>query len=73
MNEGADIIQNINSNPGIALGPHRLGGMDFAGTFYIDDDNDNDSVGVVFSFVDNTKFYLVNWKKTTQAGGMVSY
>lgn len=56
----------------MAIGSHRLGGIDYSGTFYIDDDSDDDMVGAVFSFIDNTKFYLATWKKSDQGPALVS-
>lgn len=67
FNDGAEITQNVNSPiPGIVLGGHRLGGMNYEGTFYIDD-SDDDMAGAVFSYVDNTHFYLLSWKKQDQS------
>ncbi|KMQ94456.1 cartilage oligomeric matrix protein [Lasius niger] len=83
-NEGAEIRQLLNSDPGIAIdycalvnsfhpslclrqGPDELSGVDFEGTFYVDDkDYDDDFVGFVFSYQDNRHFYIVSWKKSAQ-------
>ncbi|KAG7203151.1 hypothetical protein KM043_010270 [Ampulex compressa] len=64
--EGAEIQQLLNSDPGIAIGQDVFNGVDFEGTFYIEDDRDDDFVGFVFSYQDNRKFYLVAWKKGQQ-------
>lgn len=48
------------------VGPDVLSGVDFEGTFYIDDDTDDDFVGFVFSYQDNRRFYVVTWKKLYQ-------
>lgn len=66
VNAGAEIHQLLNSDPGIAIGPDIFSGVDFEGTFYIEDDTDDDFVGFVFSYQDNTKFYIVSWKKGAQ-------
>ncbi|XP_076394197.1 thrombospondin isoform X3 [Megachile rotundata] len=66
LNEGAEIQQLVNSDPGIAIGPDVFSGVDFEGTFFVDDDGDDDSVGFVFSYQDNHKFYIVSWKKEQQ-------
>ncbi|KAK2581037.1 hypothetical protein KPH14_006084 [Odynerus spinipes] len=63
---GAEIQQTLNSDPGYAIGPDVFGGVDFEGTFYIDDDNDDDFVGFVFSCQSNRRFYVVTWKKADQ-------
>lgn len=43
-----------------------LSGVDYEGTFYIDDDTDDDYVGFVFSYQDNRRFYIVAWKREYQ-------
>ncbi|XP_031829184.1 thrombospondin isoform X2 [Nomia melanderi] len=63
---GAEIQQLVNSDPGIAIGPDVFSGVDFEGTFFVDDDADDDSVGFVFSYQDNRRFYIVAWKKGQQ-------
>ncbi|XP_029165591.1 cartilage oligomeric matrix protein [Nylanderia fulva] len=66
-NDGAEIKQLLNSDPGIAIGPDVFNGVDFEGTFYIDDkDYDDDFVGFVFSYQDNRHFYIVCWKRAGQ-------
>ena len=65
-NKGAEILQTMNSDPGLAVGFHAFGGVDFEGTFFIDTEIDDDYVGFVFSYQDNAHFYTVMWKKHTQ-------
>ncbi|XP_017791439.1 PREDICTED: cartilage oligomeric matrix protein [Habropoda laboriosa] len=65
-NEGAEIQQLVNSDPGIAIGPDIFSGVDFEGTFFVDDNGDDDTVGFVFSYQDNRRFYIVSWKKGQQ-------
>ena len=64
--QGAEIVQTMNSDPGLAVGFHRFGGVDFEGTFFVDTEIDDDYVGFIFSYQDNNKFYTVMWKKNTQ-------
>ncbi|XP_015584860.1 cartilage oligomeric matrix protein [Cephus cinctus] len=66
LSNGSEILQSKNSDPGIAVGYHRFGGVDFEGTFYIDTDIDDDYVGFIFSYQNNRKFYTVMWKKKSQ-------
>ncbi|XP_071564208.1 cartilage oligomeric matrix protein [Temnothorax nylanderi] len=66
-NQGAEIQQTLNSDPGIAIGADELSNVDFEGTFYIDNhDDDDDFAGFVFSYQDNRHFYVVYWKKGEQ-------
>ena len=65
-NQGAEIVQTMNSDPGLAVGFHRFGGVDFEGTFFVDTEIDDDYVGFIFSYQDNNQFYTVMWKKNTQ-------
>ncbi|KAL7032234.1 hypothetical protein ACKWTF_007258 [Chironomus riparius] len=65
-NKGAEIVQTQNSDPGLAVGYHAFGGVDFEGTFFVDTEIDDDYVGFIFSYQDNHKFYTVMWKKNIQ-------
>ncbi|XP_022257028.1 cartilage oligomeric matrix protein-like isoform X2 [Limulus polyphemus] len=65
-NKGAEIVQTMNSDPGLAVGFYAFGGVDFEGTFYVDSEIDDDYVGFIFSYQDNAHFYTVMWKKNTQ-------
>ncbi|OQR68253.1 thrombospondin-4-like, partial [Tropilaelaps mercedesae] len=65
-NKGAEIVQTLNSDPGLAVGYHKFGGVDFEGTFFVDTVTDDDYVGFIFSYQDNHNFYTVMWKKKKQ-------
>jgi len=59
-NEGKEILQKLNSAPGVAIGADKLAGVDFQGTLYVSTKNtDNDWIGVIFSFQDSSHFYLL--------------
>ncbi|XP_076289323.1 cartilage oligomeric matrix protein-like [Lasioglossum baleicum] len=64
--EGAEIRQLLNSDPGLAIGPDVMSSVDFGGTFYVDNNSDEDFVGFVFAYQSNSKFYVVSWKRERQ-------
>jgi len=66
LDNGAEIRQTRNSDPGIAVGYTQFEGVDFDGTFFVHDDKDDDYVGFVFSLQDSSSFYAVIWKKAKQ-------
>ncbi|XP_051160772.1 cartilage oligomeric matrix protein-like isoform X1 [Leptopilina boulardi] len=65
-NHGQEIIQTLNSNPGIGIGKEKFDGIDYEGTFYVNTKNDDDFIGFIFSYQSNRKFYVVMWKKGKQ-------
>ena len=69
LNEGAEILETLNSghsDPGLAIGQDKLGGVDFEGTFFVNTHRGDDYIGFVFSYQSNSKFYVVMWKKSRQ-------
>ncbi|CAH1239205.1 THBS4 [Branchiostoma lanceolatum] len=69
FNEGAEIVQKMNSNPGLVLGPDYFGNLDYSGTFFVNTQVDDDFVGFVFSYQSNSRFYLVSWKQAGEGDG----
>ncbi|XP_026320880.1 cartilage oligomeric matrix protein [Hyposmocoma kahamanoa] len=65
-NEGAEVRQTLNSDPGLAVGFESFGGVDFEGTLFVDTPIDDDYVGFIFGYQNNKRFYVVMWKKNTQ-------
>lgn len=47
-NQGAEILQTLNSDPGLAVGFDDFGGVDFEGTLFVDTQIDDDYIGFVF-------------------------
>uniref|UniRef100_A0A8D8AC88 Thrombospondin-4 n=1 Tax=Culex pipiens TaxID=7175 RepID=A0A8D8AC88_CULPI len=68
LNDGAEIFQKFNSDPGLAIGYDKVEGLDFEGTFFIKPEyfQDDDFVGFVFGYVSNRKFYFASWKRQEQ-------
>ena len=52
--------------PGLAVGRDYLEGIYLEGNLFVDTTSDVGYVGFVFSYQDNSKFYVVMWKKTRQ-------
>ncbi|KAI8515732.1 hypothetical protein Bbelb_065450 [Branchiostoma belcheri] len=69
LNEGAEIVQKVNSDPGLVLGPNYFGNLDYRGTFFLNTQVDDDFVGFVFSYQSNSRFYLMSWKQAGDSSG----
>lgn len=65
-NEGLEVRQLLNSDPGIAVSPMRLSSFDFSGSLFVDTEGDDDFFGIVFSFQSSSKFYVIMWKQRNQ-------
>lgn len=65
-NKGAEMVQTMNSDPGLAVGYDSFNGVDFEGTLFVDTDNDDDYIGFIFSYQSNHRFYAVTWKRNPQ-------
>ena len=57
--DGKEIVQKLNSAPGIAVGKERFSGVEYEGTIFVGDPYDDDWVGVIFSFQVSDIYYLI--------------
>eukprot|EP00794_Sanderia_malayensis_P004541 gene4541-5138_t len=72
FDQGREILQTVNGNPGALIGKSNFGHLIFTGTLSIrSPDNgtrpDDDYVGIIFGFQSNRKFYVCSWKRSKQS------
>lgn len=73
FNQGKEISQTMDSDPGMLIGTDAFEGVEFSGTFFVNNINDDDVAGFIFSYQSSKKFYALAWKhrkrKYRKAGG----
>ena len=50
----------------VFTGMTRFSGVDFSGTLFVNNDDDDDFAGLVFSYQSSSAFYVVTWKRKRQ-------
>lgn len=66
LNNGRELIQTTNNDPGIALGKKYFSGVDFSVTMHVNTDDDDDYIGLIFGFQNVGRFYSLMWKRKVQ-------
>jgi syndecan 4 len=64
--QGAEVTQKKSSNAAFLLSKELFQAFDFSGTVFVDTNNDDDLIGIVFGYQDIGHFYLVSWKGRTE-------
>lgn len=67
-NKGAEIVQTMNSDPGLAVGFDAFGGVDFEGTFFVDTEIDDDYAGFIFRLVLPQHAIKAHWQLLPTVG-----
>jgi hypothetical protein len=69
--DGLSTTEKTNSDASALIGCQYCGSLRFEGKFHIATRKDDDFVGFVFAFQNNTHFYLVDWKNKSKDRGSI--
>ena len=61
---GREVTQLSNSRAAVAVDRRRFGAVTFSGSVYVNDQDDDDVVGIVFYYQNNKNFYTLTAAKT---------
>jgi len=67
--QGKEIFQGKNSRITIGLSPFLFGDVDYNGTIYVDDEDDDDWIGFVWGMLDIHNFYMVISNRQNSTSG----
>jgi hypothetical protein len=59
-------VEDLNNSCSSPIGYQSFSNLKYAGTFYVDTEEDNDFIGIVFGYQSSSKFYAATWKKAGQ-------
>ena len=59
-------VEEVNNSCSSPIGYQSFSNLKYAGTFYVDTEEDNDFIGIVFGYQSSSKFYAATWKKAGQ-------
>ncbi|XP_065180857.1 cartilage oligomeric matrix protein-like isoform X1 [Sycon ciliatum] len=64
-----EVVQSLNADPSVVVSQQRFSSIIFEGGIYVASDpvnQDDDFVGIVFSFQSTNRFYILHWKRGEQ-------
>ena len=65
----AAVLQTINSDASLFVSDFDAAGQEIRGTFSVQTSSDDDFIGFVFGYQDRSRFYLFDWKGSSQTFG----
>jgi hypothetical protein len=63
---GAEIVETGNIDSGMVIGSEAFGYVEYSGTLFIDDMDEDNYAGFIFAYQSNRKFYVCKWKRARE-------